>query len=199
MLARHGYGVLLLEPRGQGSSEGDIVRWAGDRDLLARPRTSPRSARRRSRLASARSGFSIGGELLIEAAAQSSAISAVVSEGAGERVGEIDASGLERILAAPAMAVMTAAMTVFQNHRPPPPIVERIGLISPRRSSSSTRCPGQGGEAGTTTEVLRRGARAEADLESPRLVAHGWAARRSRRTTSGASIEFFDRSLLRER
>ena len=35
MLIRHGYGVLLLDPRGQGASEGDTVRWAGDRDLLA--------------------------------------------------------------------------------------------------------------------------------------------------------------------
>ena len=35
MLARNGYGVLLLDPRGQGSSEGDLVRWAGDRDLIA--------------------------------------------------------------------------------------------------------------------------------------------------------------------
>ncbi len=35
MLARHGYGVLLLVPRGQGASEGDIVRWAGDTDLLS--------------------------------------------------------------------------------------------------------------------------------------------------------------------
>ena len=35
MLIRHGYGVLLLNPRGQGTSEGDTVRWAGDRDLLA--------------------------------------------------------------------------------------------------------------------------------------------------------------------
>jgi hypothetical protein len=35
MLIRHGYGVLLLDPRGQGTSEGDTIRWAGDRDLLA--------------------------------------------------------------------------------------------------------------------------------------------------------------------
>jgi hydrogenase/urease accessory protein HupE len=35
MLIRHGYGVLLLDPRGQGRSEGDTVRWAGDRDLNA--------------------------------------------------------------------------------------------------------------------------------------------------------------------
>ena len=35
LLVRHGYGVLLLDPRGQGGSEGDLVRWAGDRDLNA--------------------------------------------------------------------------------------------------------------------------------------------------------------------
>ena len=29
MLIRHGYGVLLVDPRGQGSSDGDIGRWNG--------------------------------------------------------------------------------------------------------------------------------------------------------------------------
>jgi hypothetical protein len=146
MIARHGYGVLLLEPRGQGASEGDNVRWAGDRDLVAaaeylrsRPDVDPERV--------GAIGFSIGGELLIEAAAQSSAIKAVVSEGAGERVGETDASGVDRILVAPTMAVMTAAMTVFQNHRPPPPILERIGRIAPRPVFLIYAVPGQGGEA----------------------------------------------------
>ena len=35
ILWRNGYGVLLLDPRGQGGSQGDLVRWAGDRDLIA--------------------------------------------------------------------------------------------------------------------------------------------------------------------
>ena len=48
MLIRHGYGVLLLDPRGQGSSEGDIVRWAGDRDLWRLP-ISPSSSSRSTR------------------------------------------------------------------------------------------------------------------------------------------------------
>jgi alpha-beta hydrolase superfamily lysophospholipase len=146
MIARHGYGVLLLEPRGQGSSEGDNVRWAGDRDLIAAAgylRTRPDVDQGRIGAI----GFSIGGEILIEAAAQSQAIKAVVSEGAGERVGEADASGAARILTAPTMAVMTAAMTVFQNHGPPPPIVARIGLISPRPVFLIYAVPGQGGEA----------------------------------------------------
>jgi fermentation-respiration switch protein FrsA (DUF1100 family) len=45
------------------------------------------------------------------------------------------------------MAVMTAAMTVFQNHGPPPPIVDRIGLIAPRPVLLIYADPGQGGES----------------------------------------------------
>ena len=37
MLARHGYGVLLFDRRGEGASEGDpnVFGWGGERDLLA--------------------------------------------------------------------------------------------------------------------------------------------------------------------
>ena len=146
MLARHGYGVLLLEPRGQGSSEGDIVRWAGDRDLHG----AVDYLRHRADVDPERIGaigFSIGGEILLEAAAQSPALKAVVSEGAGERVGEVDASGPGSIILTPMMAVMTAAMTVFQNHAPPPPIVDRIGQIAPRPVFLIYADPGMGGEA----------------------------------------------------
>jgi uncharacterized protein len=131
MLIRHGYGVLLLDPRGQGSSEGDTVRWAGDRDLLA----GVEYLRSRSDVDPERIGgfgFSIGGELLLEAAAQSDGLKAIVSEGAGSRVGDEDVSGPARLLAEPNLAVMTAALTVFSNHGPPPEIVDRIGRISPR-------------------------------------------------------------------
>lgn len=145
MLVRHGYGVLLLVPRGQGRSEGDIVRWAGDRDLLAgaaylesRPDVEP------ERIGAM--GFSIGGEILLETAAKSTAIDAVVSEGAGERVGEVDVSGPSRLVADPAMAVMTGATTLFGNTGPQPPIVNRIGLIAPRSVFLIYAVPGIGGE-----------------------------------------------------
>jgi pimeloyl-ACP methyl ester carboxylesterase len=145
MLARHGYGVLLLVPRGQGSSEGDIVRWAGDTDLLAgaeylRSRTDVDEDRIGA------IGFSIGGEQLLEAAARSTAIKAVVSEGAGGRVGETDASGPLRPLIQSSMAVMTTATTVFQNHGPHPRIEERIGLIAPRSVFLIYAVPGIGEE-----------------------------------------------------
>ena len=37
MLARHGYGVLLFDRRGEGESEGDpnIFGWQGERDIHA--------------------------------------------------------------------------------------------------------------------------------------------------------------------
>ena len=37
MLARHGYGVLLFDRRGEGESEGDwnVFGWQGERDLHA--------------------------------------------------------------------------------------------------------------------------------------------------------------------
>ena len=82
MIARHGYGVLLVDPRGQGKSGGDNVHWAGDRDLSA----AAEYLRTRADVDPHRiAGFgsSVGGEILIETAAQSDAYAAVISEGAG--------------------------------------------------------------------------------------------------------------------
>ncbi len=145
MLIRHGYGVLLLDPRGQGSSEGDIVRWAGDRDLLA----AARYLRHRPDVDPGRIGgfgFSIGGEILIEAAAQTTAFKAIVTEGAGSRVGDEDVTGPARLLAEPNLALMTAALSVFSNHGPPPPIESRIAQIAPRSVFLIHADPGLGGE-----------------------------------------------------
>jgi len=146
MIARNGYGVLLLDPRGQGGSEGDNVRWAGDRDLIAaaeylqaRPDVDPQRV--------AGFGSSVGGEILLEAAAQSDAFAAVVSEGAGWRIGWADLTGVERVLYAPTGAMLTAATTVFSNHGPPPPIADRIGEISPRPVFLIYAEPGMGGES----------------------------------------------------
>ena len=146
MLLRHGYGVLLLDPRGQGGSQGDTVRWAGDEDVLAgvaylrrRPDVGP------DRVGAV--GFSIGGEMLLRAAARSETVRAVVSEGAGQRVGETDVSGLAGVLVDPSQAVMTAATTVFSNHGPPPPIIDHIGAIAPRPVLLIYADPGIGGES----------------------------------------------------
>ena len=194
MLIRHGYGVLLLEPRGQGGSEGDIVRWAGDRDLLAgaaylqsRPDVDP------DRIGGL--GFSIGGENLVEAAAKSTAFKAVVSEGAGERVGEADASGPAALLVAPSQAVMTAAVTIFSNHRPPPPIVDRIGRIAPRSILLIYAEPGMGGEATRQLKYLAAAGEPNAIWKVPGSKHTGGIDARPAEYERRV-VGFFDRSLL---
>jgi len=145
MLARRGFGVLLLVPRGQGTSEGDIVRWAGDTDLIAGAEyLQSRADVDDERIGAI--GFSIGGEQLLEAAARSTAIKAVISEGAGGRVGETDASGPLAPLVDLSMHVMTGATSVFQNHGPHPDIEDRIGLIAPRPVFLLYAVPGIGEE-----------------------------------------------------
>ena len=83
MLARHGYGVLLFDRRGEGESEGDpnVFGWKGERDVRAavaflqsRPDVDP------DRIGAI--GLSVGGEMLIEAGAESDGPAAIVSDGA---------------------------------------------------------------------------------------------------------------------
>jgi uncharacterized protein len=166
MLLAHGYGVLLLDPRGQGGSEGDTVRWAGDQDVLAgvaylreRPEVD---AHRVGAL-----GFSVGGEMLLRAAGESDTINAVVSEGAGESVGETDVSGFARLLVDPSQAVMKAATAIFSNHVPPPPIVDRIGAISPRPVLLIYADPGIGGESTRQPEYFAAAGEPKAIWEVP--------------------------------
>ena len=84
MLVRHGYGVLLLDARGYDGSEGDpnLFGWAGARDIDA----GLGWLQSRPDLAGGRIGgigFSVGGEVMLEAAASTPELLAVVSDGAG--------------------------------------------------------------------------------------------------------------------
>jgi uncharacterized protein len=149
MLARHGYGVLLFDRRGEGASEGDpsAVGWAGDRDVKAaitylqsRPDVDP------DRIGGI--GLSVGGELLLETAAESDELKAVVSEGAGIRsVREalLD-PGLTDSLGLPLWVAVTAGTAVFSNHLPPPNLKDLVGEIAPRPIFLIYAGHGQGGE-----------------------------------------------------
>jgi uncharacterized protein len=139
MLVRHGYGVLLFDRRGEGESDGDgnLFGWGGDKDILAavdylktRPDVDP------GRIGGI--GFSVGGELMLQAAAETNDLAAVVSEGAGtrwlaEEIEEYDTlQGWTKWLSLPLYTVKTGAVAVFSNTMPPPKLTELVPRIAPR-------------------------------------------------------------------
>jgi hypothetical protein len=133
MLAAHGYGVLLFDRRGEGRSEGDsnLFGWGGDKDIQAaveflkgRPDVEPR------RIGGI--GFSVGGELMLEAAAKNPDLAAVVSEGAGTRAfsdSMQDVHGVEKWISAPGQALLTASVAVFASTMPPSKLTDLVPQI----------------------------------------------------------------------
>jgi uncharacterized protein len=133
MLVRHGYGVLLFDRRGEGASEGDpnIFGWVGDRDLDAavdylgsRPDVDP------ERIGGI--GLSVGGEMMIHAAAHNDALKAIVSEGASgqsTRDGVANAGLLAGLLADTGGTLGTA---LFSSTLPPPSLKSEVAKIAPR-------------------------------------------------------------------
>jgi dienelactone hydrolase len=120
LLARHGYGVLLFDRRGEGRSEGDpnLLGWQGERDIHAavgflqgRPDVDPR------RIGGI--GLSVGGELMIEAGAESEALRAIVSEGASGRSVRDDLVNDAPWQGTLGDGVMTAATALFTDDLPP--------------------------------------------------------------------------------
>jgi hypothetical protein len=125
MLARHGYGVLLFDRRGEGDSEGDpnAWGWGGDADVKAAIEyLQQRSDVDPDRIGGI--GLSVGGEMMIETAADSDELAAVVSDGAGARSTaedmDHDDPALGKWTFGLAMSVVkSAAVAVSSNHAPP--------------------------------------------------------------------------------
>ena len=126
MLARHGYGVLLFDRRGEGKSEGEPNSWGwgGEADIKAaiaylqhRPDVDP------DRIGGI--GLSVGGEMMIEAAAETDELAAAVSEGAGARsfTEDMDEEGTAAVakytLGALMSGAKTLAVAVTSNQAPP--------------------------------------------------------------------------------
>jgi dienelactone hydrolase len=148
MLARHGYGVLLFDRRGEGESEGDwnVFGWQGERDLHAAVRfLQSRDDVDPERIGGI--GRSVGGEMLIGAAAESDAFKAVVSEGGSGRsvrddlanLGWSDPAGIV------SQAVLTSAVAVLNNNLPPEDLKALSSEISPRAVFFVYGEHGQGG------------------------------------------------------
>lgn len=149
MLVEHGYGVLLLEHRGTAESPGapNLLGWNRTPDVHA----AVAFLRGRPDVDAGRVGgigLSVGGETLLQAAAESTDLRAVVSEGAGIRtLGEHHAvEGAKRWVELPSVAVAMAATSAFAGQGPPPALQDLVPRIAPRPLLLISAGHGVGGE-----------------------------------------------------
>jgi uncharacterized protein len=195
LLVSEGYGVLLFDRRGEGESDGDpnALGWRGTRDLDAaisylrsRPDVDP------NRIGGV--GLSVGGEVMLQAAAQNDDFRAIVSEGAGVRsVREsVHTGGAEKLVSSWFFGLVTAGTAVFASDLPPPSLTDLSAEITePVLFIHAT--PGQGGE--TLTEKYYEAAKGRKEY---------WAAPGGHTGAFGAApreyerriVGFFDRNLL---
>ena len=135
-LSRHGYGVLLFDRRGEGASEGDphAFGWSFDHDIKA----GVAFLKQRADVDPGRIGglgLSVGGEMMLQTAAGTKDLAAVVADGAGARVVSeelSDMQGFEKLFTAPLYLVKTASLAVFSNQAPPSDLTTHIPRIAPR-------------------------------------------------------------------
>jgi dienelactone hydrolase len=145
MMADHGYGVLLFDRRGEGESEGDpnLFGWQGERDIHAavkflqsRPDVDP------ERIGGI--GLSVGGEMMMEAAAESGAIKAIMSEGgSGRSVRDIWANPDRKWPELLGNGVATAATALFTDNLPP----RSLRSLAPEIQSASFFVYGERGQS----------------------------------------------------
>jgi len=132
LLARHGYGVLVYDRRGEGESEGDpnAFGWHGERDVdaaVAYLRTRPDvDAHRIGGI-----GLSVGGEMLIAAAAHSNGLRAIVTEGASGRSVRDDLANPDRAWGEIiGTTIASAATAAFTGQMPPTDLRRLVPSIS---------------------------------------------------------------------
>jgi fermentation-respiration switch protein FrsA (DUF1100 family) len=197
LLARHGYGVLLFDRRGEGESEGDpnTLGWAGDRDLEA----ALAFLRGRSDVDPDRIGglgLSVGGEMLLQAAAEMQELRAVVSEGAGTRSirEHVHMTGAAKWVLLPQWSVITAATSVFSNHAPPPDLNDLVGQIAPRPVFLIYTPHGQGAE--TLNPTFYAAARDPKMLWEIPEASHTGGLEARPAEYERRVVGFFDRALL---
>ena len=199
MLARHGYGVLLFDRRGEGESEGDpnVFGWKGERDVRAavaflqsRPDVDP------DRIGAI--GLSVGGEMLIEAGAESDGPAAIVSDGAGIRsIREALAiPGTRKMLEATIVhTIVTPAIALFSNDLPPASLEDLSGKIAPTPVFFIYTVPGQGGEA-ELTETFYEAAREPKEIWLVPGAGHTGGIEAQPKEYERRVVGFFDDALL---
>ena len=133
MLARNGYGVLMVDLEGFGDSDGraNAFGWVGARDIHA----ATGYLRTRDDIDPDRIGgvgLSMGGEVLLQAAGESTHLKAIVAEGSTGRTeddfDELPASGFLTVV----HTVAGLTMQTISGEPAPPPLKELVQNIAPR-------------------------------------------------------------------
>jgi uncharacterized protein len=198
LLARHGYGVLLFDRRGEGESEGDpnLFGWQGTRDIEAAIgflKTRPEVDDERI----GGLGLSVGGEMMLEEAAENDELKAVVSEGAGIRsVREaVHLDGAAKVVATWASGIATVGTAVWSSNLPPRGLTDLSAEITqPVLFIHAT--PGIGGET-LTEEYYDAAKEPKAYWAAP--GGHTGAIDAAPETYERRVVGFFDRWLLHQR
>jgi uncharacterized protein len=203
MLVRNGYGVLLFDRRGEGASDGDpnIFGWGGDRDLLAAAAyLSSRDDVDSSRIGAI--GLSVGGEMLIRAAAHSDAFAGVVSEGAsGQSVrDQLDNGGIsDRLSELPTQVVLTSALTILTNGLPPPSLKSEVDELAPTPVFFIYGENAQGGEEAVPNQGFFEAAREPKRIWEVPNGQHVAGITTAPEEYERRVIGFFDEALLEQR
>ncbi len=196
MLARHGYGVLLLDARGYDGSDGDpnVFGWDGAKDVDA----AVAWLRERPDVEDGRvggMGFSVGGEVMLQAAASNRGLRAVVSEGAGARsIRENLIRGPRGWLVIPRDAIQTTALAALTGTKPPPSLDRLVARIAPRPLFLIYAGRGAGGED-LNPDYYRAASNPKTLWKIPE-AGHVGAFQARPREYELRVVGFFDRALL---
>lgn len=198
LLVRRGYGVLMLDMRGNGESEGraNVFGWGSGKDLEAaldylsrRPDVQPGSI--------GGLGLSVGGEQLLEAAAVDERLAAVVAEGAGYRTLHeyLQEDSAATTITSPQSALLYGAIRLLSPEPYPEPLDNLVSRISPRAVMLIEAGRGQGGETLNPLYFERAGEPKEYWLIPEASHTGGLDARPAE--YERRLVGFFDRYLLR--
>lgn len=136
VLASHGYGVVLVDPRGHGASSGDAMEygWHGETDVRAvtdwlarQPGVDP------GRIGVL--GLSMGGEQALTAARSDARLAAVVAEGATARSYEDvrrTLGGLSVVVGVPQYRALFGLADLLSDASEPAPLEDAIREAQPR-------------------------------------------------------------------
>jgi dienelactone hydrolase len=200
VLARHGYGVLLFDPRGQGRSGGRAMNfgWYGERDVAAAlDWLATRSNVDPGRIGGL--GESMGGEEMIGTLAADTRLRAVVAEGATNRVAGdwawlSDAYGLRGSVQEAVHRVTYLLTDLLTDAGPPITLRAAVEAAAPR--SVLLVAAGDVPDEGRAGESIRGGSPQTVELWIVPGAGHTDGLRTQPAEWERRVVDFFDKALV---